>query len=73
MTALADLTDWCHQERQRKTKQLAALEAGRLKLAEDRGHGWVDHTAESISRLKLHIGELDEHLRTYDAERTQGA
>ncbi|MDB5593642.1 MAG: hypothetical protein JWM36_603 [Hyphomicrobiales bacterium] len=72
MSALGDLTDWCHQERQRMTKQLAALEAGRLKVAEDRGHGWTDHTPESIAKLKLHIAELDELLQTYDAERARG-
>jgi hypothetical protein len=52
------------------TKLLATLEAGRCKIGEDRGHGWVDQTKENVSRLKLHISELDEILAQCDQERS---
>jgi len=31
--------------------------------------GWVDNTAATLSRLKLHVAELDELLSEYEAER----
>ncbi len=68
MNALVNMTEWCRQERQRMTKQLAALEAGRCKTGENRSHGWVETTREAISRLKLRIGQ-DEILAQYDQER----
>ncbi len=70
MNAIVDMNEWCRQERQRMTKQLAALEAGRCKTGEDRGHGWVETTRETMSRLKLRIDELDEILGQYDQERS---
>lgn len=51
-------------------KRLAALESGRCRVADDRGRGWVDVTQEAISRLRLHIAELDEILAERDAERS---
>ncbi len=69
MNALVHMTEWCRQERQRMTKQLAALEAGRCKTGENRGHGWIETSRETISRLKLRIAELDEILAQYDQER----
>jgi hypothetical protein len=70
MTALIDLVEWCRQERQRARKLVASLESGRTRQAEDRGHGWMDVTAATVSRLKLHIDELDEMLDLYEAERS---
>ncbi len=70
MNALVNMTEWCRQERQRMTKQLAALEAGRCKTGENRGRGWIDTSREMVSRLKLRIGELDEILAQYDQERS---
>jgi hypothetical protein len=70
MSSLNDIVEWCRQERQRARKHLASLESGRCKHAEDRGHGWVDSTAEAVSKLKLHIAELDEMLDRYEAERS---
>lgn len=73
MNALMDLVEWCRQERQRTKKQIMALESGRSRHAEDRGHGWVDITTATLSRLKLHVAELDELLREYEAERSVSA
>ncbi len=72
MSALLEIVEWCRQERQRARKQIVSLEAGRSRLAEDRGHGWADVTAVTISRLKLHLEELDEMLEHYEAERSHG-
>lgn len=72
MTALLEIVEWCRQERQRARKQIVSLEAGRSRVGEDRGHGWADITAVTISRLKLHVEELDEMLQHYDAERSHG-
>lgn len=70
MTALIDLVEWCRQERQRAKKLVASIEAGRARHAEDRGHGWIDVTSATVSRLNLHIDELDEMLENYEAERS---
>lgn len=72
MSALLEIVEWCRQERQRARKQIVALEAGRSKVAEDRGHGWADVTAVTISRLKLHLEELDDMLQQYETERSHG-
>jgi hypothetical protein len=72
MSALLEIVEWCRQERQRASKQIVSLEAGRARLAEDRGHGWVDITAVTIARLKLHLEELDGMLDRYESERSQG-
>ncbi len=71
MDSLVNLTEWCRQERQRMSKQLAALESGRCRIGEDRGHGWIDLSKENIARIKLHIAELDEILAQYEAERVR--
>ncbi|MGJ0506047.1 MAG: hypothetical protein ACR652_02710 [Methylocystis sp.] len=73
MNALNDIVEWCRQERQRSKKLILALESGRSRHAEDRGHGWVDVTTATLSRLKLHVAELDELLGEYEAERSAGA
>lgn len=70
MTALIDLVEWCRQERQRARKLAASLDSGRMRHAENRGHGWVDVTTATISRLKLHLDELDEMLEQYEVERS---
>jgi hypothetical protein len=54
-------------------KQIVALESNHSRHAEDRGHGWVDITTAPLSRLKLHVAELDELLREYEAERSVAA
>jgi hypothetical protein len=71
MDALLNLAEWLRQERQRLTKQLAALDSGRSKIGEDRGHGWIDVTKPTVSRLRLHIVELNELLADYDASRAE--
>lgn len=70
MNALTDIVEWCRQERQRSRKLITALESGRSRHAEDRGHGWVDISAATLSRLKLHVAELDELLSEYEVERS---
>lgn len=72
MSAFLEIVEWCRQERQRARKQIMSLEAGRSRLAEDRGHGWADVTSVTISRLKLHLEELDEMLEQYETERSHG-
>lgn len=72
MSALLEIVEWCRQERQRARKQIVSLEAGRSRLAEDRGHGWGDVTAVTIARLKLHLEALDGMLDRYEAERSHG-
>ncbi|WP_457795557.1 hypothetical protein [Methylocystis sp. S23] len=71
MSALIEIVEWCRQERQRVRKLAASLESGRMRHAEDRGHGWVDTTAATISRLRLHLEELDEMLDQYESERAR--
>jgi len=68
MTAILDIVEWCRQERQRAAKQYSALETARCKIAEDKGHGWVDQTSEHMAKLKLHLTALDELLQAYEAE-----
>jgi hypothetical protein len=54
----------------RARKLAASLESGRMRHAENRGHGWVDVATATISRLKLHLDELDEMLEQYEVERS---
>jgi hypothetical protein len=73
MNALLEIVEWCRQERQRARKLIVSLETGRCRLGEDRGHGWADVTAATLSRLKLHLEELDDMLEQYEAERSRGS
>lgn len=71
MSALIEIVEWCRQERQRVRKLVVSLESGRVRHGEDRGHGWVDATAPTLARLRLHMAELDEMLDQYEAERSR--
>jgi len=47
-------------------KQLCALEAGKFRIGENTGMGWVDTTAVSIERITGSISELDQILAAYE-------
>lgn len=53
---------WCKQEQASIEQQLQLMEAGKVRIGEDIGAGWIDTTAESIERAQARLAELNELL-----------
>jgi hypothetical protein len=68
---LVNLMGWCEAELERLQAQLSALKAGKFRIGENCGQGWVDTTSQSIERVEANIAELDRILAEYRAGPTQ--
>ena len=53
---------WCKQEQASLQQQLELLEASKVLTGEDRGSGWVNTSAESKTRVKERLAELESLL-----------
>jgi hypothetical protein len=53
---------WCKQEQASIEQELELLRAGKVRIGEDIGSGWIDKTAESIERAKRRLAQLNELL-----------
>jgi hypothetical protein len=53
---------WCKQEQASIEQQLELLQAGKVRMGEDIGAGWIDTTDESIARAKARLVESNDLL-----------
>ena len=65
MTQIEHFSQFLHQELARKKGYLEVFSSGELKTHRTQGGRLVDTTEDSISRIKLHIEELEGILRSY--------
>jgi hypothetical protein len=52
----------CKQEQASIGQQLELMQAGKVRVGEDIGSGWVDKTSDAIVRAEARLAELNELL-----------
>ena len=61
MTAATDrFVAWCKQEQASIEQELELIAAGKVRIGEDIGAGWIDKTDEAIERAKRRLSQLKE-------------
>jgi hypothetical protein len=62
VTAPGRFIAWCKQEQASIERELELMLAGKVRIGEDIGSGWVDTTEDSIERAKERLAELRDLL-----------